>query len=62
MNSRLSGDAGDDNLIHMTYTWHAFFSGKLPLNPGDVFISKHGIYRFDAGRGQKSVEFFRIWN
>ena len=62
MNSCPSGDVSVDNLICMTWIWHAFFSSKLPWNPDDAIVSKHDNYHLNVWSSQKSVEFVRIWN
>ena len=58
MNPRPCSEVSAYDLIGKTLTWHVFLCPALPREPDYVVAVKNEVRYLDAGRGQKTIEFF----
>ena len=60
MNPRPCSDVSAYDLFGMTQIWHVFLCNALPREPDYVIAGKNEVHHLDAGRGQKTLQFFRF--
>jgi len=58
INPRPFCDIRGYDLVGMAQIWHFFLGPALPREPEYVIASKNEVHHLDAGRGQKTIQFF----